>query len=271
MDLIRVYNPILDDKIAVPSKISSIVTLDPGATETIFMLGLGSLIKATDAFSYRPPDARILPKIGSYTHVNYQLLEKVKPDLIFTSYGAQKFLAKKLIDEGYTVYPLPVPFSLNSILDNILLIGNVIGAREMATKLQRTLSSLVHNYTSRVRKQKMVYVELDLGGPITVGYPTHINHAIETLGAKNIFGEFHESYFEPMVNVIQENVPDVIIYEPKRLTDYERERFKQRISERGLSFLLNKKIVFSSGDFLAHLGPTFIINALPWLASVLSE
>lgn len=54
----KVYNPLLDDYIELNHVFNSIISLDPGTTETIFMLGLGHLIKATDAFSYRPAEAK---------------------------------------------------------------------------------------------------------------------------------------------------------------------------------------------------------------------
>nr|WP_256202459.1 ABC transporter substrate-binding protein [Sulfuracidifex tepidarius] len=251
-------------------RISKIVSLDPGATETIFMLGLGHLVKATDAFSYRPPEAKALPKIGSYTHVNYEMLDQISPDVILTSYGAQKNLVKKLIEEGYAVYPLPVPYSLNSILDNVILISNVLNAQHLAMNLQRKLVSIISQYTCFLRKSVKVYVEFDLGGPITIGYPTHVTHALHILGVRNVFDNYYDAYFEPDYDVLRRSDPDIVIYEPKRLTENEKVRFIDSIKKRNLDFLLDKKIVFSSGDFLAHLGPSFITLGLPWLASVLS-
>lgn len=270
MEVRKVYNPLLDERVSLPLKISKIVSLDPGATETIFMLGLGHLVKATDAFSYRPPEAKVLPKIGSYTHVKHEILDQISPDVIFTSYGAQKSLAKKLIEEGYAVYPLPVPYSLNSILDNIILISNVLNAQQISSNLQRTLLSVISKYTCFLARDVKVYVEFDLGGPITIGYPTHVTHALHILGAKNVFDGFNEAYFEPDYEFLRRSDPEIVIYEPKRLTEHEKVRLIDSIKKRNLDFLLDKKIVLSPGDFLAHLGPSFITLGLPWLASVLS-
>jgi iron complex transport system substrate-binding protein len=266
----KVYNPLLDDYIELNHVFNSIISLDPGTTETIFMLGLGHLIKATDAFSYRPAEAKKLIKIGSYTHVNKELLDKLNPDIIFTSYGAQKELAKRLWKDGYPVYPIPVPLSVNSILDNVIIIGNVLAQFSRASSLHKELLNYVFRYRSTVPPLK-VYIEFDLGGPITIGFPSHINHALEILGARNIFSDSSDSYPIPDDNGLLIKDPDIIIYEPKRLTDYEKERFRRNLINRGLERLLKKKIIFTAGDFLAHVGPSFISGAIPWLSSSLSQ
>ncbi|WP_338599690.1 ABC transporter substrate-binding protein [Sulfolobus tengchongensis] len=267
---VRVYNQFLDDYVTVIRPINKIVSLDPASTETVFLLGLGDKIVATDAFSYRPSEAKKVLKIGSYTHVNVELLEQIKPDIIFTTGGAQKELTKKLINLGFNLYPLPVPVNISGILNNILLIGNVLGVFNRARKLYYNLYEVIYNLRVARDKKIKVYVELDLGGPITVGFPTHISDGISLVGGTNIFDDISEAYFTPKDKEILERDPDIIIYEPKRLTEYEKERFFNILQKRGLVSLLSKRIILSKGDYLAHMGPSFITDTLLWLKSVLS-
>ncbi len=267
---IKVYNPLLNDYITIPKPINRIISIDPASTETIFLLGYGDKIVATDAFSYRPAEAKKKIKIGSYTHVNLELLESLKPDIIFSTNGAQKILTKKLLDLGYNVYPIPLPTNISSILSNILQIGNVLGAYEESRKLYISLlnimlSNTVHNSLKRPK----IYLEFDLGGPITIGFPTHISDAISLVGGKNIFDDNSEAYFEPKEEEILERDPDIIIYEPKRLSEYEKARFYDNIKSRGLSSLLKKPIYFTVGDYLAHMGPSFVTDSIKWLKSVI--
>ena len=265
----KVYNEILDEYIEVPRPIKKIVSLDPATTETIFMLGYGDKIVATDAFSYRPEEAKKIPKIGSYVHVNIEFLEENKPDIIFTTTGVQKDLTKKLLNQGFTVYPVGMATSVSRILNNVILVSNVIGASEEGRRLYSYLLSSFYSFYREASKRVKVYVEFDLGAPITPGFPTHVSDAIYHVGGINIFDYKEDAYFTPNPSEIISQDPEVIIYEPKLYKDYEVERFKNSLIQRGLEDLLKKPILFTKGDFLAHQGPSFITEGIRWLFSSL--
>ena len=267
----RVYNPALDAYVEISKPIERVVSLHPGVTETLFMMGLGHKIVATDAFSYRPSEAKKLPKIGSYTHVKWEALEELKPDIIFTTTGAQRELTKALIEKGYKVYPVPVPITVHDIITGVVVVGTVMGEFESTRTLERSLVDAVNKLTKVARKIK-VYVEFDLGGPITPGFPTHVSDAIRLLGGVNIFDDNPTAYFEPNPDEVRKRSPDIVIVEPKRLVEHEVARLKDNLIARGLGeFLESNRVVFTQGDFLAHTGPSFVTEAMPWLANVLSN
>lgn len=264
----KIYNPVLDDYVEIKRPLKKIVSLDPATTETLFFLGLGDKIIATDAFSYRPEEARKLPKIGSYTHVNLDFLEENRPDLIFSTMGAQKDLTKKLINLGFTVYPMPVATSVSKIIDNVIIIAEVVDRKNEGRELVNMLrKKIAENYNPGNIK---VYVEFDLGGPITIGFPSHVSDAISIVGGKNIFDDKDEAYFTPEDKEILNRNPDLFIYEPKRLTAYEKERFLKKMEERGLQ-QFRARLVFTKGDYLAHMGPSFILDSIPWLRSLFTS
>ncbi|BDC18954.1 ABC transporter substrate-binding protein [Acidianus sp. HS-5] len=264
----KIYNQVLDEYVEIKRPLERIVSLDPATTETLFFLGIGDKIIATDAFSYRPEEARRLPKIGSYTHVKLDFLEEKKPDLIFSTTGAQKELTKKLINMGFTVYPTQVATSISKIIDNVIIIADVVNRKMEGRKLANELrSKIIENYYLGNTK---VYVEFDLGGAITMGFASHVSDAISIVGGRNIFDDKEEAYFTPDDKEIIERHPDVIIYEPKRLTEYEKERFVKKLEERGLQEFKDK-VIFTKGDYLAHMGPSFILDTIPWLRSLLAS
>lgn len=265
----KIYNEVLDEYIDVPRPLRSIVSLDPATTETLFMLGLGDRIVATDAFSYRPSEAKKIPKIGSYTHVNIEFLEHNKPDIIFTTTGAQKDLTKKLINKGFLVYPIGVATSISRILNNVLIVSNVVGTLEGGRSLYSDLLFTLTSFLRKSERRVKVYIEFDLGGSITPGFPSHVSDAIYHVGGKNIFDDREDAYFEPKAEEVLERDPDVVLYEPKIFKEYEVERFKKSLKQRGLEVLLNRPILYTKGDFLAHQGPSFITEALRWLFSSL--
>ncbi len=267
---IKVFSEALGNYVEVPRLLNSIVSLDPAATEAIFMMGAGRLVKATDAFSYRPPEAKLVPKIGSYTHVDEEELRKYDPDIIFTSTGVQRELSSKLLKSGFNVYPIPVATSVGKILDNVIIIGEIIGKKREARSLYLDMLIKIKSLIGAVKRATKVYVELDLGGPITPGFPTHISDAINILGGINIFDDVDEAYFEPTADQILERGADVIIYEPKRGAKVDEATVIDRLKARGI-YTVTSKIRITKGDFLAHMGPTFIIEAMDWMQQAINN
>ncbi len=264
----RIFNDVLNDFVEVEYPPRRVVSLDPASTETLFMIGAGDLVVGTDAFSYRPQEARNRVKLGSYTHVKFEILDQLDPDIIFTTLGAQKDLTSELERKGYPVYPLRVATTVGEILNNILLVGNASGHQESSRLLYldllNKLNSLPH---PEVRPR--IYVELDLGGPITPGFPSHISDGIWLAGGKNVFDSLTDAYVEPRADQLKELQIDLIIYEPKRERPEELQRFRDSLKTRGLSHMLNLPVYVSRGDFLAHQGPSFIQEVIPWINKVI--
>ena len=72
------------NSIAVPAKPTSIVSLSPTATETLFAIGAGREVKAVDSLSNYPS---IAPKTDlSSFNLNIEAVAKYKPDLVVLSF-----------------------------------------------------------------------------------------------------------------------------------------------------------------------------------------
>ncbi|MEM3947803.1 MAG: ABC transporter substrate-binding protein, partial [Metallosphaera sp.] len=61
----KIFNDVLNESIEIEYPPKRIVSLDPAATETLFLLGLEDKVVGTDAFSYRPEGAKRKVKLGS--------------------------------------------------------------------------------------------------------------------------------------------------------------------------------------------------------------
>ncbi|WP_238024863.1 MULTISPECIES: ABC transporter substrate-binding protein [Metallosphaera] len=264
----KIFNDVLNDFVEVEYPPRKVVSLDPASTETLFMIGAGELVVGTDAFSYRPQEARNRVKLGSYTHVKYEILDQLKPDIIFTTLGAQKDLTLELKRRGYPVYPLRVATTVGEILNNILLVGNASGRHESSRLLYRSLLNRLNTLPSP-KIRPAVYVELDLGGPITPGFPSHISDGIWLAGGKNVFDHLTDAYVEPSSDQLMELQIDLVIYEPKKERQEELQRFKDSLRTRGLFKLLDVPMYVTKGDFLAHQGPSFVQEVIPWINEVI--
>jgi len=119
-----------------------------------------------------------------------------------------------------------------------------------------------------------VYVEVDLGGPVTFGAYSYITDALSIVGARNIFADHACEWEKPDFDVVLQRDPEVIIYEPKMFRSKTLGEVLDMLGTRGwskLSALTHGRVYITPApyDFLAHHGPSFILKAIPWLDSTI--
>jgi ABC-type Fe3+-hydroxamate transport system substrate-binding protein len=274
----KVYCEITGKELFLPDRCERIVSFSPAVTEALFEMGLGEFVLGVSVYCVRPQIARKKVIVGSYNTFNEEKLRKLNPDIIFTTTGYQLDLIKNL-GERFQVYPVRLPPSVSEIISTSYEAGVVAGyfsnARELERKLTNKLSETISDRKANKPKVK-VYIEIDLGGPVTFGAYSYITDAIELLGGENIFGNYPAEWIAPDDNKVKELNPDVIIYEPKMFS-------KNRDKDKIVNFLLGRfgdvkaikddKVFITPGiyDFLAHHGPSFITEVMPWLKEIIDR
>ncbi len=256
----RLYSEVLGKSVEVPDTPQRIVSLAPAITETLYLLGLEDRVAGVSFFCDKPPEVSRKPRVGAYLNVNYNLLEKLRPDLILVTTGAQRERIAELESKGYVVYPIPLPVTVYGILDSIVVIGIVVGevekARELASSELDKLASL-----RGVMRGVRLYYEIDLGGPVSVGAHSYIGDALRFMGASHAFEGRREPYvINPEPAEIQAYDPDVVVYEQKLGEKATPESVRRRFEARGLGSLRalrEGKVVIMEYDSLAHYGPSF--------------
>ncbi|MBF6595907.1 MAG: ABC transporter substrate-binding protein, partial [Thermaceae bacterium] len=98
-----------------------------------------------------------------------------------------------------------------------------------------------------------VYLEFDLGGPISVGRGSYVSEALRQLGLINVLAHHPQSYFTPDLEEVLQLEPELIIYEPKPHRMRQAERARALMQSRGWT----QPLVVNEGDQLAHYGPLF--------------
>lgn len=263
----RLFNEVLGTEMSIADSPGRIVSFSPAATETLFQLGLGEKVVGVSAFCARPTEARSKRKLGSYNTVREDVLDELKPDLILTVTGYQREFAVKL-SKRYPVYPLELPLSVAGIVDFVVKVGLVAGAvdggRKLAAGLLKSIGGIreVPGLTS--------YVEIDLGGPVSFGRYSYITDALGLVGSRHIYAEDPSEWVEPDVKAVAAKNPDVVFYEPKMFSGFREDDIEPLLKLRGwqrLGAVEHGNVFVTPGplDFLAHHGPSFITEALPWL------
>jgi iron complex transport system substrate-binding protein len=273
-ELPKVFSEILGKYVNIPDKPERIVSFSPAITECLFMLGMGDSVEAVSAFCVRPEEAKKKRRIGSYNTVRDELLESIKPDIIFTVTGYQRDFALRL-SEKYNVFPFELPVSVAGIIDTLVKLGLLFGKQEMARSISYKLIETISSLRKPANKLK-VYVEIDLGGPVTFGAYSYITDAIELLNCENIYGKERCEWLTPDLSYVKMVGPDVFIYEAKMFSKFSSDELHNLIEERSLSsldFFKKQNFFLTPGpyDFLAHHGPSFVLDAMPWLSEKFLE
>ncbi len=271
--LVRLFNEVLGADVEVPERPSRMVSFSPAATEALFQIGAGERIVGVSAFCARPPEAKAKRKVGSYNTVRPELLEELKPDLILTVTGYQREFALRM-SKKFPVYPLELPVTVAGIVDFVGKVGLVAGeheaARELSGDLLRRLGSV-----RKVRKAR-AYVEIDLGGPVTFGAHSYITDAISFLGCSSVYEAERSEWLKPDLERVKTEDPDAILYEAKMYSEFgagDLERLVRTRGWEGMKAVRNDSCFLTPGplDFLAHHGPSFITEAVPWLQEKLGQ
>lgn len=253
----------------IPDIIERIVSLSPAITEILFDIGLEDKVAGVTPYCVRPDRARLKKKVGSYGYVNMELMEKINPDIILTVTGYQDKLISQLRSR-FRVFSFELPSTLGGILDLVVKVGIVTGrkveARGIAADLIYRLNSV-----KRFNGQK-VYIELDLGGPVTFGALSYITDSLSFMKLSSIYSDEMREWILPDFNYVLKMDPEVVIIEPKMFSRRDNNLVERIIEERGwnsMSAIRNGNVFVTPGDldFFAHHGPSFIREVLPWLAS----
>lgn len=263
----RVFNEILGRYVEIEIPISRVVSMSSGLTEALFMMGLGDIVVGADAFSNKPPEARKVRKVGSYTHVNIGLIKELRPGVVLTITGVQRGVIDTLVREGFPVYPLPMPTDVAGIISNVSLLGYVTGYVDKARDLVARLYRAVGQYLGDSRGDRpRVLVILDFGpkgGLWAPGAASHISDAIHLAGGASVTGNEPVSYVEAGSVIGSVKRIDLIIYENSSyIASGEPIGYKAlqgMLSERGVDY---KKLVVFNEETLAHTGPSFILEGI---------
>ncbi len=270
----KVFCETLGLELKLPEKCERIISFSPAVTEALFSMGLGDKIVGVSVYCVRPEEARKKPILGSYANANINKIKELKPDIIFTTTGYQRDFALSL-SKNFNVYAIPLPISLSSLIATCVEVGFVAGYYEEARNLERNLLEKISNI-KKLKRRIRVYVEIDLGGPVSFGAFSYITNTLEILGAESIFYNEHCEWLIPNFEKVKEENPEVILYEPKMFRPETKDEVIRKLINRGwtnVDAIKHGRVIVTPGpyDFLAHHGPSFVTSVIPWLYDNLSK
>jgi iron complex transport system substrate-binding protein len=192
-----------------------IISLAPSNTEIIYALGLEDRLVGTTDYCDYPEAAKYKPRVAGYTNPDLEKVVSQQPDLIIAEAIHENTVLPALEKLGLTVI-ITSATSLNVVLDDIKLIGEITGKSSAAAKLVNGLTERIQaveaktaGLTTEQRPRVLYVIWYD---PIwTMGSETFIDDLIGKAGGTNIFSkDFEKSHVVSLEAIISKN-PQVII------------------------------------------------------------
>jgi iron complex transport system substrate-binding protein len=200
-------------KVKVPLAPRRIVSLAPNITEILFSLGLDNEIAGVTDFCDYPEAALRKPRIGGYINPSLEKIILLKPDLILgIKEGSRKETLQSLVELGFSVYVID-PKGVEGAMKTLKNIGEVVGRREEATKIERTMAGKKEHLVSltELLPRPRVYFQVGGGSMVTVGKGTLADDLIRLAGGTSISGDESMSYPLYSIEMILSKAPEIIM------------------------------------------------------------
>ncbi|MDA0353318.1 MAG: ABC transporter substrate-binding protein [Chloroflexi bacterium] len=188
-----------------------IISFSPGATEILFAIGAGDQVIAVDEFSDYPAAAVALEHV-SYSEPDPEQALGLDPDLVILATRQQESV------EQFRSLDLRVlfnrePESVQAVLDNILLFGQITGHEAEAAALVAEMTDRIEAVTSAlasITTGPTVFYELS-DGLYTVAPDTFIGGTLALVKAKNIAEGAETAFPQLTAEAVIEANPAVVL------------------------------------------------------------
>jgi iron complex transport system substrate-binding protein len=236
--------------VTITQRPQRVICAAPSTTKFLQYLGLEDKIIAVTNW-----DDFEAERIGDLFPINLEKIVSLNPDLIFTFGGFQLPEVVKLEQQGLTTVVLNAN-SVQQILNDLVLVGTIMGIPEKAKQLANQLEERYLNIAKKAynipfdKRVKVVFL-MDIPGPDvreiwTCGQGSYLNDLITLAGGANIAALFTgpNGFLPISLEYIVSQNPDVLI-----VTSYvpnSEEQIKEKISNhsilKSLKAVKNKRI-----------------------------
>jgi len=193
-----------------------VICAAPSITEIVFTLGAGPRVVGVSDYSFFPPEAKGVARIGGQINPNRERILSLEPDLIILQ-GKHPALSRFCRAQGIRTLSVEID-RIEHIGAAILTIGAWLGEEASAEHLAADIHLELSDLALKTRSQppRRVFLGLghtpgDLTGLMTTGSGTFLHELIELAGGRNIFADAPGSYPTISKESLVRRRPDVII------------------------------------------------------------
>jgi iron complex transport system substrate-binding protein len=177
-----------------PQEYHRVVSLLPSITEILFAIGAQDQVVGVTKFCKYPPEAQKKTIIGGLLDTNYEIIYRLKPDLVIvaTEQGDQK---EKLESMGFNIAEVETR-SVQKIMESIGQLGKLLGHEQGAQKVVESIQNKIDTIKEKTKdlpKPKVMVTFLRPVGEKTIrdvyiaGTFTYFKDLLDLVGAVNAF------------------------------------------------------------------------------------
>lgn len=200
-------------RMQIPRKPERIVALAPSITEIVFALEQAHRLKGATQFSDYPPEARRLPRVGSYVKLDIERIIALKPDLCIAIKDGNPKGAITRIEALNTPVFAVNPTNLETVMETILALGDLLDAQPKAHALVDDMRARIQDVATRVQSvtsRPRVFLQIGLAPIVSAGTNTFIHELIIKAGGENI-AQGPASYPRFSIEDIIRLKPDILV------------------------------------------------------------
>ena len=215
---------VIDDReqeITIAASPRRIVVVLPLYAQILCDIGAGDRIVGVGDSEDNPPEVTALPKIGSPSSLNVEVILSLEPDLVLgaSDWGGER---PALEAAGITVLTTPYLTSIPDIFTTIRTVGTVIGRGEEAEKLIGRIAEEIITIESTVLGEISVKAAFLYAGPDTppyaVGTGAIENELIIRARGTNVFSDIQFGAPVSLEEIVSRN-PEVIFTDPSQVVN----------------------------------------------------
>ena len=199
-----------------PRDFHRIICAAPSITEMVFALGKGPEVVGVSDFSFYPPEAKDVARIGGLFNPSREKILALDPDLVVFQ-GKHRTLARFCEERDIPSLSLTID-RMSDITAALLTLGAALQteteAARLAEGIRRELDDLIR--MTRTRPARRVFLGLghtpgDLTGLMTTSSGTFLHELLEAAGGSNIFADARGLYPRISKEALVQRKPEVII------------------------------------------------------------
>ncbi|MBW2298440.1 MAG: ABC transporter substrate-binding protein [Deltaproteobacteria bacterium] len=174
----------------IPENLSRLVALAPNITEIVFDLGKEKMLVGVTTYSDYPEEAKNIPKVGSYIHLDLERIVALQPDLCLAIKDGNPIdTVMRLEALGIPVYAVD-PRNLESVMRTLVRVGGLLHAEDKAEDIvadMRKRISRVDAMVAYVQKRPRVFFQIGVAPIVSIGSDTFIHELVVRAGGKNFY------------------------------------------------------------------------------------
>jgi iron complex transport system substrate-binding protein len=237
-----------------------IIPLAPNLTEILFFLGLGDRVVGVTTHCTYPPEAALLPKVGSYININVEKILSLSPDLVFATFDGNARGTVELLEQAGVKVFVVNPRTARQVIETTFTMGVVCGIQDKASDLRQSLTKRVDRVVEKTRDrlEPLVFLQINVQPIITVNRHTFHHDLIRLAGGRNMAAE--ESITYPrysLEEVIRRNPEVILISSMERGGRFERAR-QDWLEFKSIPAVQHERVHLIDSDFIDRPAPRFI-------------